>query len=36
MGGEGGGKAKKPRMCSICHLPGHTKAKCPHNLEKRL
>ncbi|XP_035195608.1 DNA topoisomerase 3-alpha [Oxyura jamaicensis] len=25
------GAAKKPRTCSICHQPGHTKKTCPHN-----
>lgn len=26
-----GATAKKPRTCSICHQPGHTRKTCPQN-----
>lgn len=30
-GTDMGSTAKKPRKCSVCHQPGHTRPFCPQN-----
>jgi hypothetical protein len=30
-GGDSAPPAKKPRLCSVCKQPGHSKPKCPQN-----
>jgi len=34
--GGGGAGAKTVRKCTVCHQEGHTKARCPRNLERRV